>query len=96
MTLYVGNINYQTSEQELEDTFAQFGNVTSVKVIKDKFTGRSKGFGFIDIEDKEGAEKAIAELNGKEVLGRTIKVSEAYPRKDEDQGPAPAQEPAEG
>ncbi len=80
MNIYVGNINYHVDENELKNEFENYGTVTSVKIIIDKYTGQSKGFGFVEMEDKTEAETAIAELNGKELKGRAIKVNEAKPR----------------
>ena len=89
MTLYVGNINFAMTEDELKEVFAEYGNVSSVKIIRDKFSGRSRGYGFVEIDDAGDAEKAVAELNGKSVQEREIKVNEAYPRRDDDSS-APA------
>lgn len=80
--IYVGNIAYRLSEDDLRELFEQFGEVTSVKIIKDTITGRSKGFGFVEMSEKEDAEKAIAKLNGSEVEGRDIKVNVARPRRE--------------
>jgi len=80
MNLYVGNISYEMSEDDLSNTFAEYGEVTSVKIIKDKFTGRSRGFGFVEINSEDGSKKAIEELNGKEIQGRQLVVNEARPR----------------
>lgn len=82
MNIYVGNISRQVSEEELKDLFAAFGDVTKASIIKDKFTGESRGFGFIEMSNDEEAENAINELNGKDVQGRTITVSQAKPRTD--------------
>ncbi|MEA3477229.1 MAG: RNA-binding protein [Bacteroidota bacterium] len=79
MNIYVGNLNYNLKEDELQQLFGQYGEVTSVKIITDKFTGRAKGFGFVEMEDDEAAEKAIQELDGTEVTGRNIKVNKARP-----------------
>lgn len=81
VNIYVGNLSYQMTDEELKDTFGQFGEVSSAKIIVDKFSQRSKGFGFVEMDD-EGAKKAIDELNGKEVQGRTLRVNEAKPRED--------------
>lgn len=78
--IYVGNMSYDNSESSLNDLFAEFGQVNSAKVIMDQMTGRSKGFGFIEMENEEEALNAIAALNGKEVSGRTLKVNEAVDR----------------
>ena len=77
--LYVGGLPYSTSEDTLRDAFAQAGTVTSATIIKDKMTGRSKGFGFVEMENDEEADKAIAMWNGKELEGRTLTVNEARP-----------------
>jgi len=77
--LYVGNLSYQTTEDSLKDAFSQAGAVESVTIITDKFSGRSKGFGFVEMKTEEEAVKAISLWNGKELDGRTVKVSEARP-----------------
>ena len=77
-TIYVGNINYQATEEDLKNVFSEYGRVTSVKIINDRETGRSKGFGFVEMEN--GAERAIEELDGKEFQGRRLRVNEARPR----------------
>lgn len=82
MNIYVGNLSRQVSDSELKDLFTEFGEVTKVNIIMDKFTGESRGFGFVEMASDEEAEKAIAELNGKDVQGRTITVSVAKPRTD--------------
>jgi len=87
MNIYVGNLAYATTDNELEELFAEFGTVTSAKVITNKYTGRSKGFGFVEMEDKEAAEAAIKEIDGKEVGGRNLKVNEARPRDERPQRP---------
>jgi cold-inducible RNA-binding protein len=84
MKLYVGNLSYSTTEQELSDMFAAFGTVISAKIIMDRDTQRSKGFGFVEMESKEESEKAIKELNGKEINGRAIIVNEARQREKRD------------
>ena len=80
MNIYVGYISYEMSEDDLSNTFAEYGEVTSVKIIKDKFTGRSRGFGFVEINSEDGSKKAIEELNGKDIQGRQLVVNEARPR----------------
>jgi RNA recognition motif-containing protein len=80
MNIYVGNLNYDLNEDQLEQVFAEFGEVASVKIIKDRDTGRAKGFGFIIMENDEEAKKAISELDGKEVEGRALRVNEARPQ----------------
>jgi RNA recognition motif-containing protein len=77
-TIYVGNINYDANAEELKELFSQYGEVLSAKIINDRETGRSKGFGFIEMES--GAETAIEELDGKEFQGRRLRVNEARPR----------------
>lgn len=80
--LYVGNLPFSVSDQDLEGLFAQSGQVESVSVITDRDTGRSRGFGFVEMESREGAEAAISQLNGYEMDGRAIVVNEARPRED--------------
>jgi RNA recognition motif-containing protein len=80
MKLYVGNLNYNTTETELNDLFGQYGQVTSVAIITDRETGRAKGFGFVEFATKEEGDAAIAALDGKEVGGRAIKVNESRPQ----------------
>ncbi len=75
--LYVGNISFQTKEENLEELFGEFGKVNSVKIITDRETGRSRGFGFVEMETSEEAEEVISNLNGKEVDGRTLKINVA-------------------
>ena len=78
--LYVGRLSYNVSSEELKKQFAQFGTVTTADVITDKVTGRSKGFGFVEMSDDQEAQAAVTGLNGKELDGRAIVVSEARPR----------------
>ncbi len=78
--LYVGNLAYSVTNQDLEEVFSQHGAVQSVAVITDKFSGQSKGFGFVEMSNAEEAQKAIQSLNETELKGRNIKVSEARPR----------------
>ena len=80
--IYVGNLPYSMSDESLQDIFNPYGEVTSARVIKDKFTSRSRGFGFVEMANDDEADKAIAELNGKSIDGRDLKVSEARPRED--------------
>ena len=82
MKLYVGNLSFNTSNQDLSELFAQIGTVETATVVEDRETGRSRGFGFVEMASKEEGEKAIAELNGKEVDGRELKVNEAKPREN--------------
>jgi RNA recognition motif-containing protein len=78
--LYVGSLSYDTNESGLRGLFEPFGTLLSVAVIIDKMTGRSKGFGFVEFEDSNAADEAIAQINGKEVDGRTLTVNEARPQ----------------
>ncbi len=80
MKLYVGNLPNSLTEVELQEVFAPFGEVKSVNIIKDKFSGEPRGFGFVEMAEKDAATAAITELDGKEVKGRKIRVSEAQPR----------------
>ncbi len=80
MNIYVGNLSYSLSESELRDAFAAYGEVSSVKVLMDRETGRSRGFGFVEMPNQNEAETAVAEVNGKEVGGRALRVNEARPR----------------
>ncbi len=80
MNIYVGNLSYGMSEGELRDAFAAFGEVSSVKILMDRETGRSRGFGFVEMPNQGEAETAISNLNGKEVSGRALRVNEARPR----------------
>lgn len=79
--LYVGNLSYSTTEEALSDLFAQYGEIVSTAVIKDRATGQSKGFGFVELADETAAEKAITDLNGKEFEGRRIRVNVAEEKK---------------
>lgn len=80
MNIYVGNLPYSTTEDELRDAFSAYGEVSSVNVITDKFTGQSKGFGFVEMSDNSAAEQAINALNETSMGGRNIKVNQAKPR----------------
>jgi RNA recognition motif-containing protein len=82
MNIYVGNLPYSTSDSELRDLFSEFGAVSSASVIMDKMTGRSKGFGFVEMPSADEANKAIAALNEKPLQGRPLRVNEARPRED--------------
>ena len=82
MKLYVGNLAYEVTEDELREAFSSFGEVESVKLITDKYSGRSKGFGFVEISDDNAAAQAIGALNGVELQGRPIKVSESRPMEE--------------
>jgi len=80
MKIYVGNLSYEVTEEELRQALEQFGQVESVTIIKDKHSGQSKGFGFVEMASKAEGQSAITGLNGKELKGRAIKVNEALPR----------------
>lgn len=82
MNIYVGNLPYKITENDLRDLFSAYGEVTSVSMIKDKMTGQSKGFGFVDMPDAAQGNAAIQGLNEQAVQGRNIKVNEAKPRED--------------
>jgi len=82
MNIYVGNLPYGATEDELKNAFSEFGEVSSVNIIKDKFSGQSKGFGFIEMPDSSEADAAINALNETELQGRNIKVNKARPRSD--------------
>ena len=82
MKLYVGNLAFQTSSDELQQLFAQAGTVESASVVEDRDTGRSRGFGFVEMASKEEGEAAIAQFNGKEFNGRNLTVNEAKPREN--------------
>jgi RNA recognition motif-containing protein len=80
MNIYVGNLSYGMSEDELRDAFGAYGEVSSVKILMDRETGRSRGFGFVEMPNKSEAEAAIAQLNGKDLGGRALRINEARPR----------------
>ncbi|MGB3975881.1 MAG: RNA-binding protein [bacterium] len=80
MNIYVGNLSYNTDESSLESMFSEFGTVESVRIVKDRDTGRSKGFGFVDMPNDQEAAAAIEALNGQEIDGRTLRVNEARPK----------------
>jgi cold-inducible RNA-binding protein len=84
--LYVGNLAFQTTSQDLQDLFAQAGTVESAQLIEDRDTGRSKGFAFVEMSTEEEAAAAISQFNGKEVSGRMLKVNEAKPRENRSGG----------
>ena len=91
MNIYVSNLSFHTTSEDLKTLFSKFGEVTSAKVIMDKYTNRSKGFGFVEMSDDAAAQKAIAELDGATVDGRAIKVSVAKPKEER---PARTQRPS--
>jgi len=82
MNIYVGNLAYSATEDELRTAFEAYGQVSNVKIIADKFSGRSRGFGFVEMPDKTEAVAAIQGLNGQELGGRNLKVNEARPREE--------------
>jgi RNA recognition motif-containing protein len=82
MNIYVGNLSYDVNEQELREAFEAFGQVESAKIIMDTYTGRSKGFGFVEMPNREEAQSAINGLNGKELKGRSLNINEARSRSD--------------
>ena len=82
MKLYVGNLSFQTSSEDLERLFAQVGTVESASVVEDRETGRSRGFGFVEMASRDEGQAAIEQFNGKEVNGRNLNVNEARPRED--------------
>ncbi|MCA9348889.1 RNA-binding protein [Candidatus Saccharibacteria bacterium] len=84
--IYVGQLAYSVTDEELEQFFAAQGKVTSAIVIKDKFSGQSKGFGFVEMEDAEEGQAAIKSLDGQELKGRNVRVSEARPQEDRPRG----------
>lgn len=86
MNLYIGNLSWSISEPELQQTFEAYGEVSSCKIVKDKMTNRSKGFGFVEMPNADEANAAITALNGKDVKGRNISVNEARPREERPQG----------
>lgn len=82
MNIYVGNLSYQLTSEELRQAFEQFGEVSSANVIMDKLTGRSKGFGFVEMPDRASAEEALKKMDGAPLKGRNIRVNEARPRSE--------------
>jgi hypothetical protein len=80
MNIYIGNLNYRVKESDLQRVMEEYAPVTSIKLIKDRETGKSKGFGFVEIENEAAARQAISELNGSQYEGRTMVVKEALPR----------------
>jgi len=82
MNIYVGNLSYQATEDELREAFAAHGDVTSVNVIVDRMTGQSRGFAFVEMATREAGEAAIAALNGFELQGRPLRINEARPREE--------------
>lgn len=86
MNIYVGNLSFDTTEADLREAFATYGEVSSVSVIKDKFSGQSRGFAFVEMSGKSEAEAAMQNLNGKDLNGRTLTVNEAKPREERSGG----------
>ena len=82
MNIYVGNLSFDATEADIEQAFREYGEVTSVNIIKDRETGRSRGFGFVEMRDSQAGQKAIDGLNLKEIAGRSVTVNEARPRED--------------
>ena len=82
MNIYVGNLHYSVTTDDLKEAFSEFGEIENVNIIMDKFTGESKGFGFIEMPDNSEADKAIKALNGKGLKGRNIKVNQAKPKRE--------------
>jgi RNA recognition motif-containing protein len=82
MNIYVGNLDYKVNENDLEELFGEFGEVESARIISDKYNGRSKGFGFVVMDNDDEAREAIEKLNGQMVKSREITVNEARPKKD--------------
>ena len=82
MNIYVGNLPYSVTEDDLRTMFGEFGEVSSVNIINDQYTGQSKGFGFVEMSNQQEGEEAISNLNDSSVQGRNVKVSQARPRKD--------------
>jgi len=83
MNIYVGNLSYDVTDETIRQAFESFGEVTSARVIKDKYTGQSRGFGFVEMPGQSQAQTAIKSLNGKELLGKQISVNEARARADQ-------------
>jgi RNA recognition motif-containing protein len=86
MDIYVGNLAYSTNDESLRTAFAAYGEVASARVVSDRMTGRSKGFGFVEMPDRAQAQAAIDALNGKELDGRTLRVNESQPKPREERG----------
>ena len=86
MNIYVGNLSYSVTEEDLNAMFSEFGDVTSAKLIMDRDTGRSKGFAFVEMSGEDAGQKAIDELNGRDVGGRSLTVNKARPREERPRG----------
>ena len=87
MKIFVGNLPFGTTQEELENLFGESGAVTSVNIITDRFSGKSRGFGFVEMDNAEEAESAIERLNGSDLQGRPLTVNEARPQKERSRGP---------
>lgn len=96
MNIYIGNLSYEVTEEDLKEAFKVFGEVDTAKVIKDNYTGRSKGFGFVEMPAKAEAQSAIEDLNGKDLKGRSLNVSEARSRPEGRRGGARSGGPSHG
>lgn len=88
MNIYVGNLSFDVKEENLQTAFEAFGQVSSATIVRDKYSGQPRGFGFVEMPDQNEARTAIANLNGKELLGRQMNVNEARPRPNRTGGPA--------
>ena len=86
MNIYVGNLSFEVTEEDLRQAFEAFGQVTSINIIKDKYSGESRGFGFVEMPTKAEAQSAITDLNEKELKGRALKINEARPRSEGGRG----------
>lgn len=82
MNIYVGNLSFDTTESDVEQAFSEYGDVKTVNIVKDRDTGRSRGFGFVEMRDHQSGQQAIEGLNLKEIDGRSVTVNEARPRED--------------
>lgn len=86
MNIYVGNLSFDATEEDVREVFEAFGKVESAKIVQDKYSGRSRGFGFVEMPSEDEAKAAISGLNGKEVKGRALSVNEARPRSEKPRG----------
>ena len=86
MNIYVGNLSFDATEEDVREVFEAFGKVESAKIVQDKYSGRSRGFGFVEMPSEDEAKAAISSLNGKEVKGRALSVNEARPRSEKPRG----------
>lgn len=85
LNIFVGNLNFATTEESVRELFSEFGTVSAVRIISDRETGRSRGFGFVEMSDEQGARDAMAALDGTDLDGRTLNVNEARPREERPQ-----------